>query len=55
MLGLMVLGAAALYLALMFFVVRWAWRRGRASGGSLLKASVFSVIGMAACADLAFA
>lgn len=45
MFGLMVLGAAALYLALMCFVVRWAWLKGRASGGSLLKASGFAVVG----------
>jgi hypothetical protein len=45
MFGLMVLGAVALYLALMFFVVRRAWRRGRANGGSLLKASAFAVLG----------
>jgi hypothetical protein len=45
MFGLMVLGAAALYLGLMFFVVRWAWRRGRANGGSMLRASMFGVMG----------
>lgn len=44
MFGLMVLGAAALYLVLMFVGVRWAWRKGRVGGGSLLKASAFAVI-----------
>jgi hypothetical protein len=45
MFGLMILGATALYLALMFFVVRWAWRKGRANDGSLIKASTFAVAG----------
>jgi hypothetical protein len=45
MLGLMYLGAAALYLALMFFVVLWAWRIGRANGGSRLKGAGFGLVG----------
>lgn len=45
MFGLMVFGAAALYLGLMFFVVRLAWRRGRSNGGSVGKASVFAFLG----------
>jgi hypothetical protein len=45
MLGLMYLGAAALYLALMFVVVRWAWRKGRADGGSFVKASALALVG----------
>lgn len=45
MFGLMIFGAAALYLSLMFFVVRWAWRKGRANGGSALKATLFALLG----------
>ncbi len=45
MFGLMVLGAAALYLGLMFLVVRWAWRKGRGNGGSVGKASAFAALG----------
>jgi hypothetical protein len=45
MLGLMYLGAAALYLALMLFVVRWAWRKGRVNGGSIVKAAGFAIVG----------
>jgi hypothetical protein len=48
MLGLMYLGAAALYLTLMFYVVRWAWRTGRAGGGSAVKASAFAFVGFLA-------
>jgi hypothetical protein len=48
MIGLMYLGAVALYLTLMFFVVRWAWRKGRADGGSRIKASGFATIGFLA-------
>jgi hypothetical protein len=45
MFGLMVFGAAALYLALMLFVMRWAWRKARANGGSVLKATLFALLG----------
>lgn len=45
MLGLMYLGAAALYLLLMWIVVRWAWLRGRGSGGSNLRGVSFAVFG----------
>ena len=45
MLGLMYLGAAVLYLAVMFVVMRWAWRAGRAGGGSGLKASGYAFVG----------
>jgi hypothetical protein len=45
MLGLMYLGAAALYFALMFFVVLRAWRIGRANGGSRLKGAGFALVG----------
>lgn len=45
MFGLMVFGAAALYLTLMFFVMRWSWRKGRANGGSVLKAALFAALG----------
>lgn len=48
MLGLMYLGAAALYLALMFVVVRWAWRKGRAGRGSLFKAGAFAFVALLA-------
>lgn len=48
MIGLMYLGAAVLYLSLMFFVVRWAWRKGRADGGSRIKASGFATLGFLA-------
>lgn len=41
----MYLGAAALYLTLMIFVVRAAWRRGRAADGSLARASGYALIG----------
>jgi len=44
---LMYLGATALYLALMIFVVRWAWRRGRRSNSRLI-ASVFALLGFLA-------
>lgn len=45
MLGLMYVGAAMLYLLLMWKVVRWAWVRGREGGGSFVRGIVFSVIG----------
>lgn len=45
MLGLIYLAAATLYLALMFFVMRWAWRKGRANGGSIPKATGFMLVG----------
>ena len=45
MLGLMYVGAAALYVLLLVLVVRWAWRAGRANGGSLLKACGFALVG----------
>lgn len=45
MLGLMYLGAGALYFWLMVFVMRKAWRAGRADGGSVAKASAFALIG----------
>jgi hypothetical protein len=48
MLGLMYLGAAALYLGLMLFVVSWAWRKGRAGSGSLVKAGAFALAGFLA-------
>ncbi|MGC4395385.1 hypothetical protein [Hydrogenophaga sp. T2] len=54
MLGLMYLGAAALYLSLMFFVVRWAWRRGRQNDGSVLKSMGFGALGFLAVYLLAF-
>ena len=44
MLGLMYLGAAILYLALMFFVVRAAWHAGRAKGGSIGKGVGFALL-----------
>jgi hypothetical protein len=44
-LGLMYLGAAVLYLAVMFVVMRWAWRAGRAGGGSRLRASGYALVG----------
>jgi hypothetical protein len=43
--GLMVFSAVALYLALMFLVMRQAWRAGRAHGGSVGKASLFAGTG----------
>lgn len=46
MFGLIVLAVAALYFSVMFFAVRWAWRIGRANGGS--RGRAFS------CAALAF-
>lgn len=45
MLGLMYLGAAALYLVVLILVVHWAWRAGRVNGGSLVKASAFALLG----------
>lgn len=45
MLGLMYLGAAVLYFALMFFVVRAAWRAGRKNGGAVWKGLGFGLIG----------
>ena len=45
MFGLVILGIAALYLALMLFVVSWAWRKGRADGGSIRKGVLFAVLG----------
>lgn len=45
MIGLMLLGAGALYFGLMFFVMRWAWRAVRADGGSVLAASTFAFVG----------
>lgn len=45
MIGLMLLGAGALYFGLMFFVMRWAWRAVRADGGSMLAASTFAFVG----------
>ncbi len=46
MFGLMYLGAAALYLAVMFFVVRWAWRKGRANSGSKIQGATFGIVGL---------
>jgi hypothetical protein len=48
MMGLLYLAAAAVYLTLMFFVVRWAWRKGRSGGGSMAKASAFAFVGFLA-------
>jgi hypothetical protein len=48
MLGLMYLGAALLYLTLLFFVVRWAWRKGRANGKSLRRGALFAALGLLA-------
>ena len=45
MFGLMVFGAAAPYLGLMLWVVIWAWRKGRASGGSALRGMAFAAVG----------
>lgn len=45
MIGLMLLGAGALYFGLMFFVMCWAWRAVRADGGSVLAASTFAFVG----------
>lgn len=45
MIGLMLLGAGALYFGLMFFVMRGAWRGVRADGGSMLAASTFAFVG----------
>lgn len=45
MFGLVILCIAALYLALMLFVVSWAWRKGRADGGSIRKGVLFAVLG----------
>lgn len=45
MIGLMLLGAGALYFGLMFLVMRGAWRLGRADGGSKLRASAFAFLG----------
>lgn len=45
MIGLMLLGAGALYFGLMFFVMRWTWRAVRADGGSVLAASTFAFVG----------
>ena len=44
MLGLMYLGAVVIYLALMFFVVRWAWRTGRVKNGSVAKGAGFALL-----------
>jgi len=49
----MYLGAAAAYLALMFFAVRWAWRKGRMDG-SVLKASAFALLAFVVVYLLAF-
>lgn len=46
MLGLMYIGAAALYLAITVLAVRWAWRAGRAGGGSLVKGLGFASSGL---------
>ena len=43
-LGLMYLAGATLYLAVIFLGVRWAWRRGRADGGSTIKGSIYALI-----------
>jgi hypothetical protein len=48
MFGLVVFCVAALYLAVMWLVVRWAWRGGRSNGGSLGKASAFALLGFLA-------
>lgn len=45
MFGLMALGAAALYLGLMFVVMQWAWRIVRVNGGSMRKAALYSGLG----------
>jgi hypothetical protein len=45
MLGLMVFGSAALYLGLMLWVMIWAWGKGRANGGSALRATAFAAVG----------
>ena len=43
--GLAYLGAAALFLIVMFWVMRWGWRYGRANGGSVSKAAAFAFAG----------
>ena len=45
MMGLAYLGAAALFLVVMFWVMRAGWRYGRANGGSVAKASAFAFAG----------
>jgi hypothetical protein len=45
MIGLMLLGAGALYFGLMFFVMRGAWRAGRSEGGSVLQGLAFAFAG----------
>lgn len=45
MLGLMYLGTALLYFAVMWIVIRWAWRVGRNNGGSLLRSFSFAFAG----------
>lgn len=45
MMGLAYLGAAALFLTVMFWVMYWAWQRGRANGGSVGRASAFAFAG----------
>lgn len=45
MFGLVVLAVAALYLGLMLVVVRFAWRLGRAHGGTRRKAFGFASVG----------
>lgn len=48
MMGLMYLGAAVLYLVVMFTVTRWAWRTGRANGGSRARGLAFALVGFLA-------
>jgi hypothetical protein len=48
MMALAYLGAAALYFSLMFFVVRFAWRKGKAHGRSTSRAIGFACVGFLA-------
>ncbi len=42
MLGLIYLGAAALYLATMLAAIAWAWRYGRRTGASHGRAALYA-------------
>lgn len=44
MLGLTYAGAFALYTALLFVVVRWAWRKGRSNAGGTARGIGFAVL-----------
>ena len=48
MLGLMYLGAVAIYLALMRLIVRWAWRAGRKQSGSIVRGTICAILAFVA-------